>query len=582
MTTEELTELLALLRETQADTASVEAKRAETALPKRIWETLSAFANTPGGGVLLLGIDEATGFTATGVRDAGKMQVDLASVCDQMDPPLRPLIQVHRVEQRPVITAEVPEVDYRQRPCHYRGAGVVGGSFIRVADGDRRLTQYEVQTMLDGRGQPLYDLEPVPTRTPHDLVGDQLDRFLSRLRAKTDAPYATWPDDRLLRTFHIVTEHDGRLVPTLAGYLCFGSYPQEDFPGLYLSVVRFPTVVAGDPGGRGERLPDNAKVEGNITRMLPLAMSSVARNLSRRSVVVGLWRQDVPEYPTEALREALVNAVVHRDYSPFARGSPVQVRIFPDRLEVENPGGLFGPVTVDRLGEPGVQATRNAFLMKLLEDVPAADGPGVLAENRGTGITAMLGALRRAAMTPPRFDDRRTAFRITFSNITLLDAEALDWLSHLKDEALSDNKRLALAFARRNSTITSADYRRLALVDSREATKDLADLVARGLLVQQGGRRWAFYALSPSTDREDMGTKSRSRRADRREEILRLLVLEGPLGAREVASRTGLSVPNARRWLKILRNEGRVGLTTRAAKDPAARYVARTEPQQDR
>ncbi len=573
LTIAELTELLKLLREMQADTASVEAKRATTELPRRIWETLSAFANTPGGGVLLLGVDEETGFAVTGVHDAAKMQADLASVCDQMDPPLRPLIQVHRVEGLQVIAAEIPEVDYRERPCYYRGAGIMGGSFVRVADGDRRLTQYEVQTMLDGRGQPVYDLEPVPYRTRDDLDGEQLSRFLTRLRSKVDAPYANWPEDRLLRSFRIVTEHEGRLVPTLAGYLCFGSYPQEDFPGLYLSVVRYPTVLAGDPGSLGERLPDNAKAEGSIARMLSVALSAVTRNLSQRSVVVGLWRQDIPEYPIETLREAMVNALVHRDYSPLARGSPVQVRIFPDRLEVDNPGGLFGPVTADRLGEPGVQATRNAFLMKLLEDVPATGDLGVLAENRGTGITAMLAAMRRAAMTPPRFDDRRTAFRITFSNTTLLDTDALDWLSRLKDEALSDNQRLALAFARKNSTITSAEYRRLTLVDSREATRDLADLVGRGLLVQQGARRWAFYALAAKlADHRRLGAKPLPRRADRRDQILSLLKARGPLAAKEIAAMTGLTIHNVRRWLGVLRNEGQVHLTTSAAKSPTTKY----------
>lgn len=579
MTGEELQEVLALLREAQGDTASIEAKRAGQELPRRLWETVSAFANTPGGGVILLGIDEDTGFAVTGVKDPAKIQADLASLCDQMDPPLRPLIQIHQVDGGSVVTAEIPEVDYRLKPCYYRGAGMIGGSFIRVADGDRHLTQYEIQTFLDGRGQPVYDLEPVPGRSLADLDRELLRGFLLRLRSKAGAPYAEWEEDRLLRSFRVVTESDGRLVPTLAGYLCFGRYPQEDFPGLYLSVVRYPTPLAGEPGPQGERLPDNVKVEGNIPHMLLAAMAAITRNLRQRAVVFGLLRRDILEYPVEILREAVVNALGHRDYSPLARGTPVQVRIFPDRLEVENPGGLFGPVTVDRLGEAGVQASRNAYLMKLLEDLPVTGGEGVVSENRGTGIAAILAALRRAGMTPPRFDDRRTTFRVTFSNATLLDAEVLEWLSQLRNEVLSDNQRLALAFARKNGRITNAEYCRLTLVDSRDATRDLGELARRGFLAQHGTRRWAFYVLTPrlagpaAKEREPHST-----RRDRRDQILDLLKREGPLSRAEIARTLGLTDSAVRRWLVILRREGRVEPTTPSPKSPAARYRARQGP----
>lgn len=574
MTAEELTELVVLLQETRGDTASIEAKRSEQNLPRRLWETLSSFANSPGGGLILLGVDEEAGFTATGVRDPAKIQADLASMCDQMEPPLRPLIQMHQLGGRFVVTAEIPEVSYQFKPCFYRGAGMIGGSFIRIADGDRHLTQYEIQTFLEGRGQPVYDLEAVHGRSVADLDRERLGEFLQRLRFKSDTPYVGWEDSRLLRAFRVLTEGDNGPVPTLAGYLCFGRYPQEDFPGLYLSVVRYPTTVAGEVGAQGERLPDNVKLEGNIPRMLQSSLAAITRNLRQRSVVVGLWRQDLLEYPVEILREALVNALGHRDYSPFARGTPVQVRVFPDRLEVENPGGLFGPVTVDRLGEPGIQASRNAYLMKLLEDAPSAEGKGVVAENRGTGIVAMLAALRRAAMAPPIFDDRRTTFRIAFSNASLLDTEALNWLTGLQHATLSDNQRLALAYARKNSRITNAEYCRLTLVDSRDATRDLAELVRQGLLVQEGARRWASYILAQQPSH--LGTQAEPatvRRADRRAQIMALLISDGPLTAADIARKIGLTRAAVLRWLRILRDERRIEMTTRSPKSPMAKYA---------
>jgi ATP-dependent DNA helicase RecG len=496
MTLGELEEIVASLRQVGADLTHVEAKRAGRELPRRLWETLSAFANTPGGGVIILGIDEESGFQVTGVADPARLQSDLASLCDQMEPPLRPLIQVHTLEGQPVVVAEIPEVPHTQKPCHYRGAGLMTGSFVRVADGDRRLSQYEIQVFLDGRGQPTYDLEPVASRSLNDLDPTLLDAFVARLRGRPDAPYREWDRQRLLQVFRVLVEHEGGLVPSLAGYLCFGVYPQDAFPALHLSVVRYPAARAGEVSARGERLLDNVKAEGPLGALLRQGMNAIVRNLQRRAVVEGLFRRDVWEYPLEALREALVNALAHRDYSPLARGTPVQVRIFPERLEAENPGGLFGPVTVERLGEPGLLATRNAHLMRLLEDLPVEDGR-VMCENRGTGITAMLESLRAAGMEPPRFDDRHTTFRLTFSNASLLDDATLAWLNRFAVYDLNDAQRLALAYAHREGRLTHADYRRLNPgLDSAEVTRHLADLVQRGLLNQHGTRRWTFYTLT--------------------------------------------------------------------------------------
>jgi len=496
---DELGEIIQTLRKFGAEIAHIEVKRAERALPERLWQTLSAFANSPGGGLLILGLDERQNFRTVGVQDPGKLQADLASLCDQMEPPLRPLIEIHNFEGKVILTAEIPEVPNTQKPCYYKGAGLFNGSFLRVADGDRRLTPYEIQLFLDGRGQPRYDLEPVAGKELSDFDQGLLKAFLDRLRAKSDAPYRGWDDQHLLKTFRVITEQNGRVVPTLAGYLCFAIYPQDEFPGLHLTVVRYPTPHAGRTGPQGERLVDNVKAEGNLVHMLQRGLEAILRNLQTRSVVKGLLREDVPEYPIEFLREVLVNAIAHRDYSPLARATPIQVRIFPDRLEVENPGGLFGPMTLERLGEPGLQATRNAFLIKILEDLPVPPTGRVVCENRGVGIITMLESLRQAALPPPGFYDLRTSFKVVVSNATLLDQETLKWLRRFKDIPLTDSQRLALAYIRKQQRLTYPEYRWLnPMLDIADIMHELADLTQKGLLVQHGGRPWTIYTLAES------------------------------------------------------------------------------------
>ena len=117
-----------------------------------------------------------------------------------------------------------------------------------------------------------------------------------------------------------------------------------------------------------------------------------------------------------AVREALINAVAHRDLSSAARGTPVQVQMFPNRLSVINPGGLFGPVTLDQLGREGISSTRNSTLLRLLEDINPIGERRAICENRGSGVGAMFAALRQAGLPEPDFDDRISSFRVTFFN----------------------------------------------------------------------------------------------------------------------------------------------------------------------
>jgi ATP-dependent DNA helicase RecG len=567
---DEVLALLERLRQVGSDLREVEVKRAERQLPEQLWKTLSAFANARGG-VLLLGVSEATGFEIVGVADPAKIQADLASLCDQMEPPLRPAIDIYEIDERAVVVAEIPEVPAEQKPCYYRPAGLGQGSYIRVADGDRRLTDYEVQIFLSWRQRSRYDRQPVAGKTLSDLNRERLQAFLEHLRThKVGAPYQQWDDQRLLVTFGVVADQGGTLTPTLAGYLCFADFPQDEFPGLHLTVVRYPSVHPGQTGERGERLLDNVKVEGPLPDIVVQGLRAIQRNLQTRIIVRGLFREEIPEYPTEFLREVLVNALAHRDYSPQAQGAPVQVRLFPDRIEVENPGGLFGPVTEDRLGEPGLIATRNETLLRILEDLPAESGR-TLCENRGTGIVAMLEALRQAGLQPPRFQDLRTTFRVVASNASLLDPSTLEWLNRYQAISLSDEQRLALAYAHKTGQITHADVRRLLpTLDTPETTRLLADLVSKGILRQHGTRRWTVYTLT-SPAREP-ATSSAGSRQDLRAAILQILSGGKELSTQEIAKMLGAKEVTVRYHLRQLRKEGLVEISTLRAKSPNVRY----------
>jgi ATP-dependent DNA helicase RecG len=581
MLDDELAEIVDNLRTFGTDVADVEVKKALGGFPKSVRETLSSFSNTKGG-VIILGLDEQANFAATGLTDAAKMAADLASCCsNEIEPPLRPLIQIHSFEVAEVVVAELPELDVSDKPCFYKGAGITKGSYIRVNDGDQLLTSYEVQVLLSGRGQPRDDEQAVPDTSLEDLNPEAVDRFVERLRK--NRPYAfpaDMPTEDVLRRAKVLVTRNHRLHASMAGLLSLGDYPQSHLPQLMLTFVHFPTKSGGEPT-TGERFIDNVALEGPIPVIVRDTMAVLRRNMARRSVVNGGGRADTWEYPETALREAVVNALVHRDLSSSALGTQVQVEMYPDRLLIRSPGGLFGPVSLQDLGEAGISSSRNATLLKILEDVPMPNDARTVCENRGSGIRAMIDALREARMSLPKFDDRISTFTVTFPNHTLMSDEVVAWITSLGEETLTDSQCIGLAKMREGERLDNLSYRTLSGMDSRHATAELQDLVARELVLQEGTRRWTQYRLADRLlTRSDPGAKPRRHRpTDRRQEILHALGNNVHSRA-ELVALTGLNDQIVYRWLRILREEGEVEITgTDRPNSKRTRYRRVEKPQ---
>jgi ATP-dependent DNA helicase RecG len=355
---------------------------------------------------------------------------------------------------------------------------------------------------------------------------------------------------RRLKVVVVVSYHD-RDVVSLAGLLALGKLPQDLFPQLMLTFVHYSTSE-GVESSTGIRYLDSVIVEGPIPRMVQETMAALRRNMRRRAVVEGSGRDENWEYPEIALREAIVNALVHRDYSPDARGTQVQLEMYPDRLVIRNPGGLFGPISLDDLGEEGTSSARNATLMRLLRDVPLPEDGRPVCENVGSGIRAMIQSLRAAHMRPPEFQDKIATFRVTFPNHSLLSAEVVGWINTLGSRELTESQCVALAMLREGEAIDNRSYRQLTGVDSRVATLELRDLVARELVEQEGAKRWARYRLHESVT--PAAFSAPRQRADRRRQILDALG-DAELSRTELTALTGIRDAAMRRWLGILQQE---------------------------
>jgi len=492
MTSAEIQQLIHEIQAQQCEIDDVKVKSAHLGTPGKLYHTFSAMANQTGGGVILFGVDEAQRFSVVGVHDANGLIADVSGkATDEMEPPLRLQFSVAVIEGCTVVTAEVPEVPIEQKPCFYKSIGLQRGAYLRIGDSDRQMTDYEVFDFVSNRMHQEHDRATVADGTLDDLDRNRLDAYFATLRKNNpDAPYLQQPFEKMLKTLRIVRDEKGVLRPTMAGLLTFGIYPQSFEPQLVITFLHYFGASEHELAPSGARFLDNKKFEGSIPSMIETAYTYILKTMRKSTLVNGLYHQEIPEYPFMAVREALLNAVMHRDYSPYARSSYIQVRLFADRLVIESPGCLYGSVTLDMLEEQ--QSTRNRQLMRFAEDLH-------LVENRGSGINTMLNELRNATMEPPIFEDTRSAFRVTLYNRHLLEPDTLAWLETFAAQPLNEQQRMALAFLRHRARMTNSDYRRLNFVDMNTASRDLRGLVQSGIVAQHEARRWTYYTLADCT-----------------------------------------------------------------------------------
>lgn len=335
MLREELVELAKYIIRINAETQTTEVKAAHVDCPKRLYDTLSSFSNQDGGGVILFGLDETKNFEPVGVYDLQDLQKKVTEQCKQMVPPIRAVFTVAEIDGKSICSAEIPSMDLTERPCYYSGAGRVKGSFVRVGDADLAMTDYEIYSYEAFRKHVHDDERPVERAKMSLLDMDEIQSYVQRM--KEERPGFSRLDREQVYEMLAITR-DG--APTLAAVLNFAVYPQGYFQQLAITAVVVPGKEIGDVGEDAARFLDNKRIEGTLPEMLSGALSFCKRNMRSRTIIDPNTgeRMDKSEYPIEAIREAVLNALIHRDYSHYTEGTPIQINFFTDRLEIHSPG----------------------------------------------------------------------------------------------------------------------------------------------------------------------------------------------------------------------------------------------------
>lgn len=403
MTKEELLKLLDEVQETKCETQTLEIKAAKGGCPE-IYDTLSAFSNQSDGGTILFGVDEKNGFQEKGVQDAQKLQKSIVEKCEQMEPVIRPLLTAVKKNNEMFVSAEIAGLDVSNRPCYYKKKGQTYGSFIRVGDADKHMSDQEIYNYLAYRKKYEDDiriLKNVPeTALDMELVAEYIRDFRKEKKSTVNLG-----NEEIVDLMSILK--DGH--PSLSSLLLFGKYPQAYVPNLCINAVVVPGTELGDTGEYEERFIDSERIEGKLPEMLDDAEAFVRRN-EKMSIIIDEngKRTDREEYPARAVREVMLNALEHRDYSANSEGKPILIRMFSDRLEVHSPGGLFGRMEVQDLGKKQPDS-RNPHLVSMMELLG-------ITENRYSGIPTIRKECEKNGVREPLFQDEHGTFIVTLFN----------------------------------------------------------------------------------------------------------------------------------------------------------------------
>ncbi len=458
----------------------------------QIAENMVAFANTEGG-VIVVGVqsDGNSGPAPPEVSEIDRVlkladelynppvvtekleQIHFQTIEDRPDPPSNPEATERRIQLKkaarklPAYAIRVP----RSTELHALSDGRV---LIRSGKVNRPLGGQEILRLASAKNTGDFEGEAVPGAAVDDFSREMIDEYLEKRAERTKRPY-DGEINNLLAEVGAITA-DGK--PTVCGLLLFSEYPQKWLPQSGVVFAKFVgTTPRGDSGLAGYTRRE--ELTGPVPRLIEATWNLVWSEMAVSAVVKGLEREETFEYPQFAVREALVNAMCHRDYR--LRGRRIEVRMFSDRLEVISPGGLPGFITVENIKDE--HFSRNPRLVGGLFQW------GYI-EELGLGIDRMIEVMEQAGHSPPKFDARPYSFALALHN-ERKKPKPPEW-----SRDTNHRQARALQYIRENGSITNREFRGLINAVSAETLRlDLVDMVDKGILNKIGAKKGTYYVL---------------------------------------------------------------------------------------
>ena len=432
--------------------------------------SVTAMANADGGSVVF------------GVRDDGTilgMEIGaqtrervVQAITANTDPTLYPSVEVVKLDEQTIILVTVPE---SQDKPHL----VQGRAYKRVGATDVQMGRAEYERLLLQRQQVEFDHQLVKGATHADLDEARLEWYIRQRAERRGVGVPASSVRETLLNLGALVEEKGELVPTAGGLLFFGRDPQRFFPHSEVRIARFKGTAMG-------HFIDSADLRGTLPEMIDEAERFIRRNTRTAAKVVGFKRREISEYPYEATREAICNAVCHRDY--FMDGSTVRIMIFDDRIEVNSPGSLPPGVTIKNIDRKHV--LRNKLIANYLYDV-------YYIEKWGTGITKMRRLMHEHGLMEPILENLNSFFAVTFSGPgeKILELIPEEGVVDLRELGLNERQIEALRLmVNERRRLSNKEYREMYGISRPTSARDLRELVETGWIQEIGKGRSLRYA----------------------------------------------------------------------------------------
>ncbi|MDO8871474.1 MAG: helix-turn-helix domain-containing protein [Methanoregula sp.] len=420
--------------------------------------TASAFSNTKGG-TIFIGINDRGNVVGT-LIGTESFKEWTNTISQSTEPRLIPEIEELSCEGKPVVAIHIKENPLKP-------VSVKGRCYRRVGSSNRVMQPHEISEMhLQSIGSS-WDLTPAQKTTVEDL---DLAKVADYIKKANETGRRNIAPDESPQT---VLEKIGLIQnskPTWAALLLFGKNPQR--------VLSQATIHCGLFGSDEISVLDDRMVQGTVIEQVNDAMEFIRKNIRVAFVMTGEpERKQVWDYPVEALREAVINAVCHRNYTI---SSSVEIRIMEASLKVWSPGRLASGITLPELFSSHASVLRNKGIAQIFYDM-------AWIERWGSGVQKIRTACAEAGLPEPVFQEDQG-----FSVIFRKDVFDRDYLVRA---GLSDRQISAVLYAKENGKITNADYQRIADVSAATARRDLKALIDKNILEMKGERKGIYYIL---------------------------------------------------------------------------------------
>jgi len=436
---------------------------------KKIGETVSAFSNA-NDGIIIIGVRDRTK-DITGIQiGKGTLERIANNIKMNTDPKIFPVwIEPHKFGSGSVIAIKIKENE--EKPVFFKTH-----AFKRVGRTNLKLDSEEIRKLAKEERKHLnFDEQICEGASLEDIDIEKVKSYFERRKERRDiTKLEDLNCETLLLNVNAARKLNGEIKPTNTGILCFSKNPERFFPQSRLRLVRF----------RGDDVTDDSLDQldstGSLWEMVEQAESFLRRNLrivgSRRDSSFGIIQKI--EYPTRALREGIINALIHRDYR---EGADVRVFIFEDRLEILNPGKFPDGTTPENPRHIPVNPT---ICLRMYEI-------GYI-ERYGSGIKMMRRLCRENGLLEPKYEQSARETKLVFypSKIAILLSEA-----EKAGLELNLRQKAALEYISEYGSITNREYRAAHDISQKTASIELSELVEYGILIRRGVSRSVRYEL---------------------------------------------------------------------------------------